>query len=132
MADLPSSDTFRVTGASLGGVAFDNTIGGSITETVTFLEDRPGARLSPASCIDAYGCVCEVKFQKPTTPAPRGTKDVCSFALKTISGSAATISVANIAAGAYKADFNSKPHSHTQEGTYDAGDAEELAPISVA
>lgn len=132
MADFPSQDTFRVTGASLGGVSFDNTVGGSITETVTFLEDRPGARLSPASCIDAYGCVAEVKFQKPTTPAVRGTKASVTFNLKTISGSSAQISVDNMLAGAYKADFNSKPHSHTQEATYDAGDAENLAPISAS
>ena len=130
MADTPSLDTFRVTGASLGGTSFDNTVGGSITETVTFLEDRPGARLSPASCIDAYGCVCEVKFQKNVTPPVRGTKAACRFDLKTIGGGSAFVEVANVCAGAFKADFNSKPHAYTMEGTYDAADAEDLAPVS--
>lgn len=132
MADAACSDTFRVTAISLCGETRPDAIGGSINETVTFLENRPAGRVSPCIAIDAYGCGVTAEYQGHVTPVVRGTQGDTIFTLKTLDGAAATITVADTRAGAFSADFNSKPHKNKQDAMFDAGDTENMAPISVS
>lgn len=132
MADSPSHDSFRVTSISgPGSTTFDDTTGGTIDETIGVVSSRPGARLSPASCIDSYDCRCVARSAKRYTPIVRGTAGAFVYDVLEIGGSSGSISVANMVAGEYHANMNTKPHEHEQHGFYNAGDTEDLAPISV-
>lgn len=132
MADAPQNDTFRV--ASIvgpGSTTFNDTIGGTIDETIGIVASRPGARLSPAACIDSYDCRCVARSAKRYTPIVRGTAGSFTFDVLEIGGSSGSIVVANMVASEYHANLNVKPHEHEQHGFYNAGGTEDLAPISI-
>lgn len=113
--------------------SFDDPTGGSITETVTYLENRPGTRVSPALALDSYGAEGDVRFQGMSTPVTRGTKSDLTYTLKQIgiAGSTGTVTLKNTRAGAASFDFNSKPYNQSQKFHHDAEDTEDLAPITV-
>lgn len=130
MSDTPSNDTFRVTGATMCGTTFNDVVGAHIDETIGKMQSRPGARLSPASCIDSYDSAGGVRFQKRQTPAVRGTAGSFTINVLEIGGTAGTIVHTGMVAADYHFNGNVKPHEHEQNCFYDAGNTENLAPIS--
>jgi hypothetical protein len=128
MADDPCGDTFRVDSASICGSPVYDCVGGSIQETVEFIENRPGSFVSACIGIDKYSCKAKVKYQQAATPVTRGTLGDTTFVLKKIDGSGTiTVTVDDTRAGAANADFDSRPHSYDQEGVFDNGGTENLA-----
>lgn len=129
MADAPCDDTFRVISASVAGSAVYDCVGGSIQETVEFVENRPGGNVSACLGIDKYSCKAKVKYQQAATPVTRGTMGDTTFVLKTFDGGGGTVTVTvdDTRAGAANADFDSSPHSYDQEAVFDNDGTENLA-----
>jgi len=108
--------------------------GGSITEEVTFRENRPGTRKSPCIAIDSYGMRCDAEGSGFTTPIVRGTKAALTYTLENFANATtSTVVASNVRAGAARFDFNASPaFKQGQEFVYDAADSESLAPIAVS
>lgn len=131
MTSTSQSNTFRVTDIGHGSFHFPDPIGGSVDEEIGTTDVRPSWRLSPAITIDSYGVMANARTSMRFTPVVRGTKADLTYSLLTYDGTnGGTVVVANMRAMAYKANFNEKPHGHGQDFKYDAGDTENLAPIS--
>jgi len=106
-------------------------IGYGINEEVSFLENRPGVRVSPCSVLDSYGCKVSFKYQGKVTPEVRGTTGSCVIVLLTMAAANVTITVTKMLAGAYQSG-SGKPFEDEQDFVYNAGATEDLAPISIA
>lgn len=131
MASTAQNNSFRVTGISHGAFDFPDPTGGSIDEEVSWSENRPAGRISPATVMDSYGCKAVAECSMRFTPIARGTKDDLTFTVLEYDGATSgTVTVADMLAGDYHADFNSKPAKHSQHFAYDAANTENLAPIS--
>ncbi len=124
-------NTFRVSTATHGGVTFADTIGGGIDEQMGWVDSMPGTRISPATAPDSFSYSAQVDCSQRFTPVVRGTKATLTFTLLEMdSATTGTVAAAGALAGEYHADFNSKPHKHSQHFKYDAGGSENIAPIS--
>lgn len=126
-----ASNSFRVSAIAHGATNFPDVTGGSIDEECVWAENRPSTRLSPATALDSYGYKAVAECSMRFTPIVRGTKATLTFTLLEYDGSTTCTVVATGAlAGDYHADFNSKPHKHSQHFAYDAASTENIAPIS--
>ena len=133
MANDPCNNSYKMTGIAHGATAFDDPLGGSVDESVDFFEHRPGSRLSPCTALNGYGYRAVARFAKMATPVVRGTVSGLVFSLVQVDRTAAnTVTCARASAGAASFSFDSQPHEQRQEFVYDAGDTENLAPITVA
>jgi|SRR6185312_10558018 len=132
MSYTPLQDTFRVVSITACGTALGDPIGGSIDTTVEFLENRPGTRLSPATCIQSFSASGTAKYQTQQAPVTPGTAGSFVVTVLGIDGSTSiAVTLATCIAGGTKMDFNSEKHSNTFDCRYNAGNTENLAPVSV-
>ncbi len=132
--EVPSQDTFRVAAAACGE-NFVDPIAVTITETTKDVESRPGTRLSAAITLDEYGCEATVEYQKAMSPLSKTQADTdLTFTLLDMSapGGGSTVNgvVSSMQVREYNLDTKTKPHVHTQKLKFNAGDSENLNPIS--
>jgi hypothetical protein len=128
-----STNVYRIAAISHGGTNFNEPTGGSATEVVEYLKNRPGTRKSPCIAINAYDLEAEAEWQGMITPVARGDKDVLTYTLENfLNMDVGTVACANMRAGAASFDFNTAPYKQRQKFEYDAGDAEDMAPITVS
>lgn len=84
-----------------------------------WIENRPGTDVTPGCvAIEKYDLTARVKFQGHATPVVRGTSDTLTYTLEQFDGGTGTIALANMLAGAAGWDFDSQPHSESQEFKY--------------
>jgi len=87
-------------------------VGGSITESVTWSENRPGNAVAPECVkIDTYDCTARARFQGLVTPSSKGTSANLVFTLEEFDGGSATVTVADMLNGAVEVDMDSRPYS---------------------
>ncbi len=131
MAYTPNTNSFRVVSITHGAAPIPDPIGGSIDESVGWSETRPGTRISPAVALDSYGIDAVGKGTQRFTPIVRGTSATLTFTILDYVGSASgTVAVATMLAGDYHANFDSKPHVHSQHFKFNAGNTENFAAVS--
>jgi len=83
------------------------------------VENRPGVTVTPdCVAIEKYDCTARVKFQGHATPIVRGTSDTLTYTLEQFDAGTGTIAVATMLAGAVSWDFDSQPHTQSQEFKY--------------
>lgn len=119
----------RISDISHGLTSLAQPVGGGVTETVDWIENRPGTSTAPeCAAIDRYDCTARAVFQGLVTPIARGTSATLTYSLEEFDGGTATVAVANMLAGASSFDFDTPPYRQTQEFKYKGSS---LAPITV-
>lgn len=133
MASTAVQNSFRVASIVFSGGAFTfpDPIGGSVDEKIDWAKNRPSTRLSPATAMDGYDVDAVAECSMRFTPIVRGTTGSLTYSLLEYDGSTTgTVVVTGLLAGEYHADMKSKPHTHSQHFTYNAGNTENIAPVS--
>jgi hypothetical protein len=123
----------RVASITHGGTGLGNPTDFSVDETVTFKLDRPSTRKSPCASMDEYDLTATATFRDLVTPIVRGTSGTLTIAVqKNDESGNVSISLVTMRMGAAK--FTG-PNPFTEEiynFQFDAGNAENIAPISVS
>jgi hypothetical protein len=131
MSYTPTQDSFRVESID-HSASIPDPIGGSIDEAIGYVKARPGTRIAPATAMDSYDLAATARAGKAFNPITRGTKDDLVFVVFQIGQGTASITCADMLAGAFKGNMNTKPHEWEQAFEYDSADSENLDPISVS
>jgi len=116
-----------------GGDTFDSPVSGNIQETVEFVEIRTGNRISPCTYVRRYGLRATATWAEFQNPVVRGTLANLVYTLdKADSGGTITVTVVTTRAGAANFDMSRDDfQTQSQEFAFDAGDAENFAPIAI-
>ena len=124
----------RIASISHGGTTLASPHGGSITEQVVPGESRPGTRKSPCAYIKEYALRAIAIFGEMVTPIVRGTTATLTYTIQDMAESSnITIAVATMMMLNASFDFNSEPEYKQQyEFSYNPGDSENIAPITVS
>ena len=130
MADCDNS--FRITSITFNSVALAQPIGGGLTESVTFIKNRPSTRKAPCVALDEYDLEGEAEFRGLVTPTVRGTKSTLTFVLLQLDGGSTTVAATNMCMGAASMSFAGGIHRQVHRYQYDSGNSDDLAPISVS
>lgn len=116
-----------------GATICEDALGFDAQETVEFAENTPGTRISPASALQKYSLSATAKSAQFALPVVRGTIGSLVVTMTPYSrGTGKAVTYTKMRAGAVGDDMNSAPFSRKQEFRYDAGDTEDIAPISAA
>lgn len=122
----------RITSIAHGATTLGQAIGGGVQESVTFVEDRPSVRKAPCLSVDQYGLTARAVFEDLVTPIVRGTKASLVYTLQQMDEGTMTVTLVNMVMGAAGFQFDSAPHNEFYDFTYDSGDTDVIAPITVA
>ena len=122
----------KITSITHGATTLADPIGGRFNETVPFIEDRPSTRKAPCLSMDTYGLVASATFRGLVTPITRGTKATLTYTLQQMDEGSMTIALVNMVMGPASGQMDSAPHDMTYEFTYDSGDSDVIAPLTVA
>lgn len=123
----------RIVSITHGATTLGSPVGGSLSETVNFKEDRPATRKAPCTSMDEYGLRAAARFEDLITPIVRATKASLVYTVQKMDESGnVTITAINMRMGAANFDFDSPIYAENYEFAYDSGNAEDFAPITVA
>lgn len=131
MSYTPNSDTFRTVSIDACGTDLGDPVGGSIDSTVEFIRNRPGTRISPSIAMQSFDVNCVGKYQTQQNPVTPGTMGDFVITVLTIDGNPIAVTCSDCMAGGTKMDFSSEKHVNSFDCTFNAGDTENLSPISV-
>jgi hypothetical protein len=132
MSYTPTSDAFRVVSVLHGSYSFPDVVDWSYDEECPVAESRPGTRLSPSVVLDGYGLKAMVKTSQRFVPVTAGTKASLVITVLLFDGTTTgTITLPNMMALDGHGSGSSKPNNHEQHFVYDAGNVENISPISI-
>lgn len=102
-----------------GAGTMAQAVGGSITETVTWSENRPANAVAP-ECVkmDTYDCTARARFQGLVTPSTKGTSSTLTFNIEEFDAGAGSVAVATMLNGAVSFDFDSRPFTQMVDFKY--------------
>ena len=133
MADTPCNNSFKVVTIAHGSTYFYDPAGGSLDESIDWFEHRAGSRVSPACAINSYSLRGTARWGLMETPIVRGTSGSLVFVVQQVDkGANNTITATNMLAGQASLSFDSQPHEQRMDFIFSAGNAENIAPITVA
>lgn len=133
MADTPCDNSYKIVSIAHGSTYMYDPLGGSYDETVDFFEHRPGTRVSPATAINSFGARATARYGLMATPIVRGTSGSLVFVVQQVDRSANnTITCASMMAGQVSISLDGQPHEMRQEFTFNAGNTENFAPLTIA
>lgn len=126
--------TKRIVSITHGATALASPHGGNWSEQNTVGESRPGTRKSPCAYLDTYGLRAFGRFGEHVTPITRGTVASLVYVLQDIDETGnVTVTLATMMMLNASGDYDGRPqHSQQYEFTLDAGDSENIAPITVS
>ena len=130
MSYTPTHDTFRTESISLCGTSLPDPTGFSVDVAIGWVESRPGTRISAATALDSFSVSCIGRTSQAFNPVAPGTSGNFVVVLFTIGQGTGTLTVSDVLAGEFKGNGNQKPHEFEQGARYNAGDTENLSPIS--
>jgi len=130
MSYNPLSDTFRTESVSVCGTSLPDPTGFSVDAATGWVESRPGTRISPATALDSFSVSAIGRCSQCFNPPTPGTSGNFVAVLFKIGSGTGTLTVANMLAGEFKANGMQKPHEFEMGCRYNAGDSEDLDPIS--
>lgn len=130
MSDCDNS--FRISSITHNSVALAQPVGGSITETVSYIKNRPGIRKAPCVALDEYDLEADAEYQGLVTPTTRATKSSLVYVLLQLDGGSTTVTVTNMCMGGTSFSFSGGMHKQTNRYQYDSGTSDDLAPITVS
>ena len=127
-----SDNAVKITSISHGATSLAEPVGGSITEEVSTIANRPSTRKAPCLSIDTYGVRASARFQGLTTPIAVGTKATLTYVLEQQDGGSTSVAVANMVKTGGGFDIDSVPKAQTYEFEYDSGNSDVTNPITVS
>jgi hypothetical protein len=131
--DTPCDNSYKIVTIAHGSTYLYDPLGGSYDESIEFFEHRPATRLSPASALNSFGARCTARYGLMATPIVRGTSGSLVFVVQQVDRNANnTITCAGMLAGQVSVSLDSQPHEMRQEFVYNAGNSENIAPLTIA
>jgi len=132
MADAPCNATFKAI-CSFSTTSLGSCKGGSVNMTPTFVKTNPGTRVSQTMGLDVLDCDAEVIHEELVTPIALGTAAASLvFTLTQLDGGSNTVTLATMRPAGASINMTSKPYSQTSRFVFDAGNTENIAPVTVS
>lgn len=104
--------------------------GGSVTEEIEWIINRPGVSVAPeCAAIEKYNLTARAKFQGMITPGTRGATGTLTYTLEQFDGGSGTVVLTTMLISAASWDFDTSPYSQMQDFQYQGSS---LAPITVS